>query len=292
MFSKKPEKRTMGYFLGTIAALIIISIASNVLIYEWQHEQLIRLEYENQNLKKQIENDQSLIEYYQSQYTSQNEAYNDLRTQVNMYVLHPNEEDKEFITPFDPAVFLQVQEITGGWSSQSDIEKFWRDVKRMYEWVIDNIPHRSDGLYPLLPADIKSNVFLLKDMWQFPNQTLELKEGDCEDQSLLLCSMIQSYGSIFPCECICIKSSSSSHAAVEILVPGHKLVILDPAGIYYSQDSEGNISFRSVNDEISIWLNHWKLSMGEDIHVDRVLSEIIDKSFMSTDEYISWMNSR
>ena len=84
MVSKKSEKKIMGYFLGIFVALVITSVVSNVFIYEWQHGQLTILESENWNLRKQIENDQSLIEYYQSQYTSQNEAYNDLRAQQHL----------------------------------------------------------------------------------------------------------------------------------------------------------------------------------------------------------------
>jgi len=93
-------------------------------------------------------------------------------------------------------------------------------------------------------------------------------------------------------ECISIKSYMGGHVAVQVPVSGYKLVILDPAGNYYSHDSFGNIAFNDITTEINNWLNYWKPQMGSDVYVDRVFSDYIDKKFTSTSEYISWMYSR
>jgi hypothetical protein len=93
-------------------------------------------------------------------------------------------------------------------------------------------------------------------------------------------------------ECIIIESSTSGHMAVQIPVSGYKLVILDPAGKYYSHDILGNIAFNDITTEINNWLNYWKPYMGSDVYVSRVFSDYLDKTFTSTNEYITWMYSR
>jgi len=70
------------------------------------------------------------------------------------------------------------------------------------------------------------------------------------------------------------------------------LVILDPAGNYYSHDFWGDIAFRDVTTEINNWLDYWKPEMGTDVYVDEVFSDYISRTFASTDEYITWMLSR
>jgi len=200
---------------------------------------------------------------------------------------------ESFITPQDRVIRDIVYAITGGWSNPSDFNEFWKDVKAMYNWVVENVEYRYDGLYPILPYDPSGKLYFWKDMWQFPNETLELRKGDCEDMAVLLCSMIRCYnGMKYWVECIIIESSKSAHVAVQIPVSGGKLVILDPAGKYYSHDLFGNIAFNDVATEINNWLNYWRKEMGSDVHVSRVFSDYMDKTFTSTNEYITWMYSR
>jgi len=231
------------------------------------------------------------ITVLQNELNAYRNSYGSLRDRVNQRWNHVNVES--FITPQDQAVRDIVYAITGGWGNPSDWNEFWRDVKAMYDWVVNNIEYRYDGLYPALPNDPSGNLDFYSEMWQFPNETLKLRRGDCEDIAILLCSMIRCYsGMRCWAECIIIKSSIAGHVAVQIPVSGYKLVILDPAGKYYSRDFWGNIAFKDITTEINNWLNYWKPWMGSDVHVTRVFSDYIDKTFTSTNEYISWMYSR
>jgi len=163
----------------------------------------------------------------------------------------------------------------------------------MYDWVVDNVEYRSDGLYPMLPYNPSGDLDFWNEMWQFPNETLSLRKGDCEDMAILLCSMIRCYCDMkYQAECILIVSSTSGHAGVQLPVSGYKLVILDPAGGYYSHDAWGNIAFNDITTEINNWLDYWKPTMGSDVYVRRVFSDYLDEKFTSTSEYISWMYSR
>jgi len=242
-------------------------------------------------LKSQYDSLQALYSTLQTEYSRYVTAYQSLRDMINQRWTKANVES--FITPQDPDVIANVYRITGGWSDTSDWNEYWDDVKAMYDWVANNIEYRYDGLYPMLPYDPSGNTQYCAEMWQFANETLSLMKGDCEDQAILLCSMIRCYCNMqYFAECIWITSSTSGHVAVQIPVSGYKLVIFDPAGNYYSHDFWGNIVFNDITTEINNWLDYWKPSMGYDVYVYRIFSDYIDETFTSTSDYITWMYSR
>ena len=118
-------------------------------------------------------------------------AYKSLRDRVNMRWDQSNV--TAFITPSDPLVSSTVYSITGWWSNTSDWREYWRNVKALYDWVVENMEYRYDGLYPMLPDIPFGSLEFWNDMWQFPNETLKLGRGDCEDMAILLASMIRNY---------------------------------------------------------------------------------------------------
>ena len=242
----------------------------------------------------------------ETRYDSLQMSYSDLQEEYNRYIAAYQElRDKInqrlwleaivelFITPEDSDVGAIVYNITGGWSDPSDFNEYWDDLKAMYMWMRYNIDYRYDGLYPKLPVDPSGSLNYYTDMWQFPNETLSLMKGDCEDQAILLCSMIRCYCTMeYFAECIWITSSSSAHVAVQIPVSEYELVIFDPAGNYYSHDLLDNIVFNDITTEINNWLDYWKPSMGDDVYVHRVFSDYLDETFASTADYLSWKYSR
>jgi hypothetical protein len=197
-----------------------------------------------------------------------------------------------FITPNDTSVQQAINQITGGWSDPSDWDEYWTDIKALYDWVVNNIAYDYDGLFPVLPSTLSGDVEYTTEMWQFPNETLSLERGDCEDMAILLCSLVRGYSQEYWTECILIASSSAGHASVQIPVSGGKLSILDPAGNYYTSNFLGNLVSKDISTEINSWLNYWKSQMGSDVRVYRVFSDYMDQSFSSTSEYTSWMYDR
>ncbi len=272
--------------------LISCVIASDILIFYNQERRIDLLQSRTKELEDQIESERQLLNHYQTTYQTNIQSYQRMKSEINMYTQHPSEGDKFFITPNDLSVIFKAQEITGGWSEKSSLEEYWTDIMRIFNWLESNIQYRNDGLYPVLPSDLSSHISLIKDMWQFPNQTLELKEGDCEDQALLLCSIIKAYSNLYHAELVSIIGSSSSHIAVQIFVPERTLVILDPSGTYYTHDTEGILYPKNVENEINNWIAYWNLSKNEDLSVNRVLSDEIDSRFTSTGEYLLWMGQR
>lgn len=260
-------------------------------IQNWLQGNITYYESRIEILQTEISNLNSQIQSLQEEYDRYVTAYQNLRDEINQRWNQIHVEP--FIIPNDQAVRDIVYSITGGWSSPSDWDEYWQDVKAMYNWVVDNIEYRSDGLYPMPPSDPSGDLDFWNEMWQFPNETLSLRKGDCEDMAILLCSMIRCYCDMKSLvECIVMESSTSGHVAVQIPVSGYKLVILDPAGRYYSHDIFGNIVFNDVTTEINNWLDYWKPTMGSDVYVERVFADYLDEKFTSTSEYISWMYSR
>ncbi len=249
------------------------------------------LESSYSSLQSSRDSLQTSYDALQSSYSSYTAAYANLRDLINERALQLGVMD--FVTPNDPAVNSIVLSVTGGWSDPSDWNEYWSDVKEMYDWVVNNVEYRYDGLAPILPVSPSGSVEYAPEMWQFPGETLDLRQGDCEDMAILLTSMILSYnGGDYWVEVIAITSSTSGHAAVQFPVSGDQLTILDPAGNYYTHDGGGSLSSRDISTEINNWLNYWKPAMGSDVRVDRVFSNTVDRSFTSTSEYTTWMYSR
>ncbi len=83
-----------------------------------------------------------------------------------------------FITPNDPSVVNLRDEIL-----QDSIAILTPDWIKFRDWVGNRIEYRSD-------LEIHDE----REFWQFSNETLKLETGDCEDFSILLCSLLRSNG--------------------------------------------------------------------------------------------------
>lgn len=258
------------------------SLTSEYLSLRSEHDALVS---EHESLQREYASLESQYQHLESRYNNIQDNYEKLRDTVNQRSQHFDVSD--FITPKDLAVSQIVTQITGGWSDPSDWDEFWEDTMKMYDWVRDNIEYRSDGLYPVLPGDPSGSIQYSEEMWQFPGETLKLREGDCEDMAILLCSMIRYYNEEkYWTEVILIQGSEGAHAGVQLPVGEEELTILDPAGNY------GSIISEDISTEINNWLNYWKPDLGSDVHVYRVFANYMDKTFSSTGEYISWMHAR
>jgi len=217
--------------------------------------------------------------------------YDQLRYQINQRSQRYN--TSNFITPDHSSVEQIVTQITDGWSDPSNWSEFWDDVKAMYDWLVNHTEYRYDGLFPILPNELSGDAQYHDEMWQFPNETLSLEKGDCEDMAILLCSMILRYtGGEYWTECIMLAGSNNGHMGVQIPVGANKLAILDPAGHYYTSDDGGNLVSKNISLEINEWLNHWESELGNNAYVSGVFANYLDETFSSTNEYISWMSAR
>ena len=214
--------------------------------------------------------------------------YNQILHQVNQRSLQCNA--SVFIQPECSDVMQLTDEITYGWNNQSDWNEFWKDIFKLYSWVDQNISYNHDTYSPILPNSLMGQVRWAEDVWQYPDETLALKRGDCEDMAILLCSMILNYiQERLPCEAVLIAGSEKSHVGLQ-LVFDQNITILDTALNYYTGLSSGNITKKYTDSEIARWIS--RFSLDSDTEVTRVFSSSFDKKFSTTNEYLSWMHTR
>lgn len=204
---------------------------------------------------------------------------------------------RSLVTPNDPEIVNLAYNITGKIGNASDPETDWKNIKALYDWVNTNIEYREDGLYPALPDNptktSELNLQMTDQMAQLPNETLSIRMGDCEDIANLLTSLIRAYyNNRFLVENIWITGENAGHVAVLIPFDGEKIVVMDPIRDYYSHDTLGNIWVNTISTEIYNWMNIWRPSLGNDVHVYRVYSDYMDRFFNGTEEYINWMYNR
>ena len=87
-------------------------------------------------------------------------------------------EFKSYVTPESKAVKEALQDILGD-PPYTLSQLGFDDIRN---WVADNIAYKSDGE--------RSG----RDYWQTSEETLSYRTGDCEDFSILLCSLLRAYG--------------------------------------------------------------------------------------------------
>ena len=276
----------------TLLNLRYLSLSENYTLLREELEEFnttyVHQAEEYQGLSEQLERVVEEYEQYRSDYQALVEA-------VNLHSDHPREEESLFITPDDSSVTSLVMSITGGWEDPSDWGEFWTDVKSLYDWVTENIPYRYDGYYPILPSSPNGTYYNYNEMWQFPNETLTLGRGDCEDMAILLATLIQSYAGDILVYCITIFNDNSGHMAVFISVPiqQDKICILDPAGEYYTNTGPPfyQITQRDIATEVEDWLDYWAGHGMAGAYVGWVFSIDDWRDFEDTSAFEAWLYS-
>jgi hypothetical protein len=260
------------------------------------------MERELQTAKIQLSSTRDQLEDIKSRYSlTQNQltlAQNDKTQMLNQYaslreqiILRRGirQDSQKYITPENANVSLTVKNVAGIYSEDNN-EK-WRDYEALYRWVVTNIKYSYDSYLPILPITLSGNLTWREGFWRMPEETLADKTGDCEDMANLLTSMILNYNrhqySVWSIE---IESNEVGHIAVAIPVVGNNLVILDPAGNYYTGKNEGYLLSLGVDSAIQDWLLYWKQVM-PNAKVGYVFSDSFYKDFSNTQEFINWVKN-
>jgi hypothetical protein len=193
----------------------------------------------------------------------------------------------EFVTPQDPGVVEKMLEATGGYSDPGSFNEFWEDALGLYDWVTTNIMYGSDSPYPYLYSDPSYPVRWLEHSARYPNETLFDRTGDCEDQALLLLSMLTAHDDQYTKWCISLKWDGGGHMAVAFPVADGRLAILDPANEYYSGTG---FSFASqpVEEAVEGWIGRWH---DPTVFVNSIFNDKSFREFESTEEFLEWYSA-
>lgn len=206
---------------------------------------------------------------------------------VNMR-LGRDEGQQFFVTPSDSSVGETTLQIVGSLGSSKTEGEQWMDIRSIYDWLRQNIRYVEDSPYPHLYANPSGNLHWHDDCFRFPNETIRADVGDCEDQAMLLLSLLLNYGETDEYWCIRTTSDSGDHMAVALPVSGGRLVILDPAGNYYSGHETGSILFREVEEAIDNWFTAWGHT---NMRVHRVFNDGFFETFSSNQEFYDWFHN-
>ncbi|MEM0235630.1 hypothetical protein [Thermofilum sp.] len=192
-----------------------------------------------------------------------------------------------FVTPGDASVQATVRSAVYGNVNPARDEELRLYLRLLYDWVSTNIRVRSDSLYPVLPSLPNGQVSFISEVWQFPNETLTLRSGDCEDSATLLLSMIRFYAPRLKAFCIVVEGGRGGHMAV-IVSNGSGVAILDPGLYYCTSDEVGRVKFKPLMYELEKWLALVKQRFGSEARVTMLFNEETYASFRSTSEFIAF----
>jgi transglutaminase-like putative cysteine protease len=130
-------------------------------------------------------------------------TYSEHAWTVNFPRYMPLEIASLYITPNN----LQVKNLFNEITATPSILPVWY---RLNNWIYWNIHYRDD-----------SEAHGMRDYWQLPHETINLRTGDCEDKAILLCSLLRLAGydenSVFV---IVGYTSTTGHAWVRVNIGG------------------------------------------------------------------------
>ena len=150
---------------------------------------------------------------------------------------------------------------------------FWDSMQRIYSYVISNVEYVRDVEIPVWwvssIVEIDGLTYVcevkycdLRNYVQTPELTLEIKQGDCEDQAILVYAMAKYYMREV-CEVdyalylMYVEFySESAHMAVLLSVQGGRVCIIDPAGRYLTSQY-GRIASRPALEELQRYSSYW-----------------------------------
>ena len=143
----------------------------------------------------------------QTKISQREQSVGSLKDQINNYEKLKKYDMTVFITPESEKIKSFANEI------------ITNDPVQIYKFVRDEIKYIED----YLTYDYRF------EYWQFPEETLRLRTGDCEDQAILLCTLFRAkgYGPDDVKVVFGLTSANAGHAWVELFYEGN-WVVFDP----------------------------------------------------------------
>lgn len=111
----------------------------------------------------------------------------ELEKELDFYKELAKKDPRVLIMVDDPVVKAKVEEVTRLCKTREEKQQaIFEYVRKEIEYVTEGNPKK--WLYP------RSHLQFKFDFWQLPRETIEWGKGDCEDVSILLCTMMRIAG--------------------------------------------------------------------------------------------------
>jgi transglutaminase-like putative cysteine protease len=197
--------------LAGLGILLAVSIGSTYYTYSMEQDERERgqsLSEEVLSLENQVTEVESLIgqtdekkaeteslilverarqEEIQGEIDIQNTEKSELQEKVDLYRKIAEKDPRVLITVDDPVVKAKVAEVTRLCKTTEEKQQaIFEYVRKEIEYTTEGNPLKWD--YPQPHLEFKY------DFWQLPRETIEWRKGDCEDVSILLCTMMRTAG--------------------------------------------------------------------------------------------------
>lgn len=193
-----------------------------------------------------------------------------------------------FVTPDDPSVQATARAVVYGNINPVRDEDLRFYLRLLFDWVSVNIRVRPDSLYPILPPAPGGPISFVSEVWQFPNETLALRSGDCEDAAVLLLSMVRFYAPRLKAACIIVEGDRGGHMAVVVSKGSGMIAVLDPGLYYCTKDEAGKVAFKPLAYEVTNWLRLVEQRIGLGAKVTMLFNDGVAETFRSTNEFIAF----
>lgn len=175
----------------------------------------------------------------------------ELQEKLNLYEKIATKDPRVLITLDDPVVKAKVEEVTR--LSRTTEEK----QQAIFEYVRKEITYVTEGN----PKEWKYPQPFLQfkpEFWQLPRETIEWGSGDCEDQSILLCTMMRMAG--VPASnvrvvlgILYVSGGAGGHAWVEFKM-GDTWYALESTSVYFNY-MEKSEYYSLFSPDIMGWFN-------------------------------------
>lgn len=179
-------------------------LQNNLFLYQ---KEKYSLENEILSTEKNIELEEKAISELEESINQRKLSITNLNNQIIYYEKLKKYDMTVFITPENQKVKFLADKMQT------------KDPASIYQYVRDNIGY---------VEDYATHEYRF-EYWQLPEETLNLGTGDCEDQAILLCTLLRAKG--YSPEDVKVvfglTSSASGHAWVELLYQGD-WVVFDP----------------------------------------------------------------
>ena len=152
-------------------------------------------------------------------------------------------------------------------------EDIWGNYQKIWEYVDDNVVYAYDTEFPYISSYryitldgvecfTEFTVDTRLNYHQTPKFTLTNKQGDCDDQAILLYGMMRYYlrnvyGTVYNSYLAMISfTDDTAHLAIFMPVQGGEICILDPAG-NYATERYGSLTSKAPSTELQSYAAHW-----------------------------------